>query len=58
MLDLILIITENYCKYIENRKAKLTQNLLSCDIADSFWGAARGPIKKPDQLTHNSADID
>ena len=49
-------ITESHCKYMENRKAKQTQNLLSCDIADSFQGAARGPSKKPDQLMHNPTD--
>lgn len=56
MLNLILIITENHCNYMENRRAKPTQTLLSCDIADSFQGAARGPSKKPDQLMYNSAD--
>lgn len=56
MLDLIPIITESYCKYMENIKVKPSQNLLSCDITESFQGAARGSSKKPDQLTHNSAD--
>jgi len=42
ILDLILIITESHCKYMKIRKAKPTQNLRSCDIADSFQGAGRG----------------
>lgn len=57
ILDLVLVVTESYCKYMENRKATPTQNLLSCDIADSFQGAARGPSKKPDQLKHNSVKV-
>lgn len=46
----------SHCKYMENRKAKATVNLPSCDIADSFQGADKGSSKKPNQLMHYSAD--
>lgn len=58
MFYLILFVKESYCKHIklENRRVKLMQILLICDIADSFQGAARGPHKKLDQLMHNSTE--